>query len=150
MGNQVRGLRNPAPRSETADCGRGPSPNLSSCGQLWAPALALVVWAVKPAGAQGDGPRFCTSWVPGEPCTRRWVAGSPFCLEMQPVSHPGNATLGTVPTQLCTPARESQKLRGLHSDKGEKRVVEKSLGTGKVGNGKQEEGDDLLFLEFRV
>lgn len=69
MGNQVCGLSNPAPRSETADCGLGPSPNLSGCRQLWAPTLALVVWAAKPAGAQGGGPRFCAARGPGEPCT---------------------------------------------------------------------------------
>lgn len=28
--------------------------------------------------------------------------------------------------------------------------MEKRLSTGKVGNGKQEEGDDLLFPEFGV
>lgn len=126
MGNQVRGLRNPAPRSETADCGQGPSPNLSSCGQLWAPALALVVWAVKPAGAQGDGPRFCTSWVPGEPCTRRWVTVSPFCLEMQPVSRPGNATLGTVPTQLYTSQRVPEAQRSPFRQRGEESCGEEA------------------------
>ncbi|XP_010842421.1 PREDICTED: LIM homeobox transcription factor 1-beta [Bison bison bison] len=71
--------------SETADCGLGPSPNLSGCRQLWAPTLALVVWAAKPAGAQGDGPRFCAARGPGlcapEPSppgfTRRCLAPSP-------------------------------------------------------------------------
>lgn len=100
MGNQVRGLSNPAPRSESAACGLGPSPNLSSCGQLWAPALALVVWAVMLAGAPGDLPGFCAPRGPGEPCTQRWGPGSPFCLETWPLSRPGNAALGTVPTQL--------------------------------------------------
>ena len=48
------------------------------------------------------------------------------------------------------PAGESQKLRGLHSDKGEEKGVEKRFGTGKAGSGKQGEGDDLLFPKFGV
>ena len=59
---------------------------------------------------------------------------------MRPLTRPGNATLGTVQTQLCTSAIESQKLRGLHSDKGEKRGVEKRLGTGKAGVGNRKKG----------